>query len=453
VDRLAERRKAAGVAPSVLASNKQFQEELTIRLAAAGMKLPMKRANPRKDGSTPMIPALAKSDPGFMKLLESGVTPVVDLIRGRLVERSATNALDRINKLAAFNAMGGVRTHLVYYGAHTGRWAAAGGFNLQNLTSPDRATDPVDREIAASIREAIIPGVDADGDDLLFVSADAAQIEARVIAWLAGQADILEAFSNGQDIYSLFISDVTGKEVRKPTIADDPERAAWFKLWRHVGKESILGLGFSMGAATFQARLEKASPELRKLVEDGTLDLDECQRIVDVYRNKYPEIPELWRKLNHAFMGAKDGRSLYAGPYIRFRKAGKLTVAADLPSGRSLYYRNIRREKYTGANKGNRKSDYEWKHGNGQRIYGGLLAENVTQAVARDAIAETLYKAETEKGYPVVLHVHDELVLRVPSGEAEAAKDWLIKSLSTPPEWALGLPLGAEGSVKKNLGK
>jgi hypothetical protein len=218
VERLAERRAAAGVDPAVLASNPQFAAELTTRLEAAGRKLPMK-VSPR---TGKLAPALSKADPGFMDLTTCGIQPVVDLVRGRLVEKSAGQALSRLDKLAFYNSIGGMRTHLVYYGAHTGRWAAGGGFNLQNLTSPDRATDPVDREIAASIRAAITAGIDPDtGEELVFVSADAAQIEARVLAWLANEPAILGAFAAGADIYSQFISGATGEDIRKPTAADD----------------------------------------------------------------------------------------------------------------------------------------------------------------------------------------------------------------------------------------
>jgi DNA polymerase len=135
-------------------------------------------------------------------------------------------------------------------------------------------------------------------------------------------------------------------------------------------------------------------------------------------------------------------------------------VAIRLPSGRKLYYRDIRREAYkgkaqfTGADGQSRdtRKDFEWKHGGGQKIYGGLLAENVTQAVARDIIANSILECE-QAGYPVVVHVHDEIVCRVPRRQADEALAFLLKSLSTGPAWADGLPLSAEGGIKSNLGK
>jgi DNA polymerase len=238
--------------------------------------------------------------------------------------------------------------------------------------------------------------------------------------------------------------------------------AARLKLWRNVGKEAVLGLGFGMGVDKFQQRLrDPKNPEVSKLVENGTLNIDFCGKIVKKYRTMYPEIPDFWYDLNRAFMWAKDGRIVKLGR-LKLRKVGRQAVGIVLPSGRQLYYRHIRRERYTGKNeftavngekRDTRKGEWEWKHGSGQRIYGGLLAENVTQAVARDVLAETIRRAEQERGYEVVLHVHDEIVPRVPEGQGEEALAWAIQSLSTPPEWAPGLPLAAEGHVKRNLGK
>lgn len=436
--RLKERRAAAGVAPIILSSNKQFADELKRRLAEHSIPVPMKR------GKKGMIPALAKSDPGFDALLRSGVPAVVDLIRGRLVERSATQALARLNKLAKYNEWGGLRTHLVYYGAHTGRFAAGGGFNLQNLTSPDRAADPVDKEIAASIRAAILPGPGKK-----FVAVDAAQIEARVLAWLAGEYSILEKFATGADIYSEFISEVTGQTIRKPKETDDKDTAAKMKLWRHIGKEAVLGLGYSMGAEKFQARLrDPKTPQVAAMVEDGRMSLKEVQKIVAAYRDQFTNIVQFWSELNRAFMLAKSGAMRRVGP-LTVKRAGPNAVAIVLPSGRHLYYRNIRRE--LGKDKEG-KDKWEWKHGSGQRIYGGLLAENVTQAVARDILAESIFDSEAA-GYEVVLHIHDEIVLRTDEADAQDAHDWLVENLGTPPAWAKGIVLAAEGRIADNLGK
>jgi DNA polymerase len=445
--------KASDVSADVLNSNKQFAEELTRRLKAAKLKVPMKRAKARKDGSTPLIPALAKGDAAFIALADSSVESVSTLIKARLVERSAVTVAARLATMEKYASLGlGIPVHLVYYGAHTGRFSGGGGFNFQNLTSPARASDPIEREIAGMVRDCIIPHPTDGG--MVFVPVDAAQIEARVLAWLAGEEQILEAFADGADIYSQFISEVLGKDIHKPTPAEEANAklVAYLKIMRQVGKESVLGLGFSMGATKFFANLKNGgsvkSKDLIRFVEDGGITEQMAEDIVVFYREKYTKIVAFWAKLNSAFMAAILGATRKVGP-LTFRKVGPKAVGITLPSGRTLFYRNLRQEAEKAPGGQTRKV---WKHGNGQRIYGGLLAENVTQAVARDILAEAIHAAEAA-GYPVVLHIHDEIVPRVPQVQGQAALDFLSKALSTPPEWGKGLVLGAEGHVSKTLSK
>lgn len=443
---------SSGVDPKVLNSNQQFAAELTKRLKANKIKVPMKRAAQRKDGTSPMIPALAKADSEFIALADSSVESVSSLVKARLVERSAVTIAARLATMERYAKLGlGIPVHLVYYGAHTGRFAGGGGFNFQNLTSPNRATDPIEREIASMVRECIIPH--PTRTDMVFVPVDAAQIEVRVLAWLAGEQIILDAFATGADIYSDFISGVLEKDVHKPTAAEkaNKELVAWLTLMRQVGKEAILGLGFSMGSDKFYHRMKNGgavhSRELAKFVEAGGITEDSAQEIVDYYRKKYPNVVEFWATLNSAFMAAINGATRRVGKLL-LKKIGPAAVSITLPSGRALFYRNLRREDEKGPN-GYRKV---WKHGNGQRIYGGLLAENVTQAVARDVLVEAIHAAE-EAGYPVVLHIHDEVVPRVPEIQGQAAHDFLVTKLSTPPVWGKGLVLGAEGGIGKTMSK
>jgi DNA polymerase len=436
---------ASGVALDVLNSNKKFAEELTRRMKAAKIKVPMKKAKPRKkDGSTPMIPALAKQDPAFMRLTDSPALPVASLVKARLAERSAVTVAARLATMEKYHKLGiGIPVHLVYYGAHTGRFAGGGGFNFQNLTSPARAVDPFEREVAALVRECIIAG---PGE--VFVPVDAAQIEARVLAWLAGEQSILDAFATGADLYSQFISEVIGENIYKPTGTEPKEVQAYLKLMRQAGKEGILGLGYSMGVDKFRERLRKEKSLVPMLEEGGKLGPAVCQNIVDTYRSKYSKIVEFWEKLNNAFLAAVGGATRRVGKIV-VKHGGNRTVKIILPSGRALFYRELRREEELTPNGHKRKV---WKHGAGQRIYGGLLAENVTQAIARDILAESIHDSEVA-GYPVVLHVHDEVVPRVPEVQGPAALSFLIDSLSTPPSWGEGLVLGAEGHIAKTLSK
>lgn len=445
--RRTERVAAGKVAPSVLSSNKQFGEALAKRLKAAGTVMPMKK------GAKGMIPALAKGDAAFLALAEHKCPYVQDLVRARLVERSATQALARLNTLEK-HANLGIPVHLIYYGAHTGRFSAGGGFNFQNLTNPDRATDPVDREIAEAIRGSIIP---SPGN--VFVASDAAQIEARGLAWLAGQQDILDAFASGADLYSAFISEVLGEDIHKPTENEEhnkPDVAKHLKLMRHVGKESVLGLGYMMGVDKFLFTLRSRNRDVAKLIDAGKITEAMAEEIVKHYRSKYTEIVQFWEDITRAFHKARNGISSQVG-FLEFIKVASGAVGIVLPSTRTLFYRNIRAETEEGGKPGlsflqNRKQRIEWRHGGGQKIYGGLLAENVTQAISRDVLAEGIYSAE-QAGFPVAMHVHDEIVCEVPKAQGQEALDFLNKTLSTPPIWAPGIVLGAEGKIGTSLSK
>jgi DNA polymerase len=444
---------AAGVPAPVLNSNKKFAEVLIERLKLNKTKVPM------KVGKRGLIPALAKGDPGFAALVDHKCPQISGLVRARLVERSAVVAAARVSVMQKYHKLGiGIPVHLVYYGAHTGRFSGGGGFNFQNLTSPARASDPLDREIAASIRES----VEAEAGKK-FVPVDAAQIEARVEAWLAGEDSISDAFSNGVDVYSAFISDALGQDIHKPTDADPPEKHSYLKLMRHVGKEAVLGLGYSMGVDKFRMRLQKEKNIAPHLDGDkAMLSMKVCAGIVHGYREKYKAIVQFWTDLQNAFEAAARGarRSVGQGKLI-FQREEPSVVSITLPSKRKLYYHNVRRVQRTGSASfigadGTRKtkdrSGFEYLHGNGQHVYGGLLAENVTQAVARDILAEAIWEAE-QAGYPVVLHVHDEVVCQVPTKQGQECLDFLIRTLSTPPEWGAGLVLSAEGHVAPNLSK
>lgn len=399
-------------------------------------------------GETKTVPALAKKDEDFIRLSFSSYEGISALVNARLIERSAITSTARLDKMRRVaGGLGVMPVHLVYYGAHTGRWAGGGGFNFQNLTNPDREADIGKKEIAAAIRESFEapPGY-------VFVSADAAQIEARVSAWIAGQWDLLEKFRKGVDIYSSFISDVLNEDIHKPKGTESEAEQSHLKLMRHIGKEAVLGLGYTMGWRKFVSRLRE-DPNVAKMFEIGKLSNEFCQGVVEKYRDMHPDIVACWKDLNNAFFVAKDKGIREVGP-IRFTSGKPVgstlpVVNAILPSGRVMYYRDIRQESTddNGYNGGK-----EWKHGGGQRLYGGLILENVTQAISRDILAESLIRSELDRKFPIVLHVHDSIVGLCKEDEAEDNLKWLIESLKTNPEWAgKQLVLNAEGKIGRTL--
>lgn len=136
---------------------------------------------------------------------------------------------------------------LKYYGAHTGRYSGDSRINLQNL--PKRV-EGIAGDVPSLLKAA-------EGKTL--VGADASQIEARILAGIAEQDELVGAFRDGQDVYSEFAAHVFGEEVRKPDDSDSPEAAVRMKALRHIGKRSILGLGYAMGASTFEDKIKPSS--------------------------------------------------------------------------------------------------------------------------------------------------------------------------------------------------
>lgn len=440
----------AGVPRTVLASGPQFAAELKSRLAATGTKMPMKRG---KNGT---IPALAKGDPGFVKLARTGPEPVRNLIAARMAEKSSAVAQARLQKMLD-HATTGLPVHLAYYGAHTGRFAGAGGFNLQNLTDPGRAPDDDARQAAEATRASILPP-----PGRAFASSDAAQIEARITPWLAGEESLLTAFREGRDVYSEFISDVLGETIRKPKDDDAPEVRDRMGLMRQVGKGAVLGLGFSMGGVKFLATL-KRTPAIMAKIESGEIDNQFVAKVLYGYRDKYTKIVRLWDRYDDAFRKAMVGATSNVGPII-FGLLEPGIVYVKLPSGRRLYYHNVHEVPRSGkvsyvnregetVSKAQRGTEIVYGFGKAiHRVYGGMLTENIVQAVARDVLADSMFTLE-DQGHPISLHIHDSITLTTPRLTAKRTLGILDKVLATTPSWAPGLPLASEGKVTLSLAK
>lgn len=323
-----------------------------------------------------------------------------------------TAALDRVNEDDR------LRGSFHYFGAHTGRWAGR-GVQLQNLPSAtlgekDAPGEVVERLIMEAVR-GLKQGLPVDGHTLKalvrpmftgpFTVVDYSAIEARVVAWLAGEQWALDAFAQGRDIY-----------------VETAERMGG--MTRKEGKVAVLALGYNGGVNS-----------LRAMGADG--DDKKLQAIVTQWRGANPSIVDLWSEMQTSFRnGGKVGQFLE----VEVGKAGVRHIW--LPSGRSITYHGLR-EKWDTDAYGRRVkrmsySDPKNLHG---RIdtYGGRLVENVTQAVARDVLAEALVRLD-DAGYPVVGHVHDEILIE---GAYEVRR--VASLMSAPTSWSAGLPLDAEG--------
>jgi len=347
--------------------------------------------------------------------------------------------------LACQGADGRARGLLQYHGAGPGRWA---GRILQPHNFPRAGVDVGDNQtarpdelvaaiiggdsnflrmvygepleaIAAGLRHALV----AD-DDKTFLIGDFAQIEARIVLALAGQYDAVETFVTG-DPYCAMAEKIFHHPVTKK---EHPEK-------RQTGKNTILGCGFGMGHVTFRSRYaHKETVEFAK----------SC---IEAYRKDFaPKVPELWYGIERASMRAvwEGGAHHYNG--ILYQVEGPW-LTCRIPSGRKLWYFEPRQERRAMPwdEKDVRPS---WSHMTfkaGQWIrrdaYGGLLTENVVQAMARDLLVSNMFLCERE-GLPIVLTVHDEVVVESIQSRMSEFED-IMKSR---PQWAVDyrIPVAVE---------
>ena len=349
--------------------------------------------------------AFAKSDSEFKELLEHPDERVQALVAARLGTKSTLEET-RTERFINIAKRGTLPVPLRYYAAHTGRWGGDDKLNLQNL--PARGTNALKNSILAPEGHVII-------------DADSSQIEARVLAWLAGQDDLVDAFSKGEDVYKIMASSIYNKPIEDIS-----------KQERFVGKTTILGSGYGMGAEKFQAQLRGFGTEV---------SLAECTRIIDVYRKTYPMIPQLWKQAGRCLDAMIRGvvNSIGVQPQALSMDSENGFV---LPNGYFLSYRDLRKN----------GTEYVYKARTGYtRIYGGKAVENLCQAVARCVIGEQMIRMSQK--YRVVLTVHDAVACIVPEAEAEQAQQYIEECMRWTPEWATGLPLNCESGIGKNYGE
>ena len=352
--------------------------------------------------------ALAKSDEGFKALAEHPDERVQLLVAARLGNKSTLEET-RTERLLGIASRGLIPVPLSYYAAHTGRWGGADKLNFQNLPSRGDNAGKIKRSILAPEGHVII-------------DCDSAQIEARVLAWFAGQTDLVEAFRDGKDVYKIMASAIYNKEVEE---IDKGER--------FVGKTTILGAGYGMGADKFQTQLKTFGVET---------PLAEAKRIIDVYRETYPWIPTLWQNGNRAIEALSKGRTVKWGN-------GAVTVNKDgilMPNGMYQRYPNLKKFK---DKDGKEQYIYDSRRGS-VKLYGGKLTENICQGLARCIIGEQMLKIA--KRYRVVLTVHDAVACVAPIEEAAEAVAYVEECMRFVPEWAEGIPLNCESGFGASYG-
>jgi len=311
------------------------------------------------------------------------------------------------------------------------------GLNLQNLPR------------GGELRKAIV----APEGHVLVVS-DFSQIEARMIAWLAGQEELLQQFRDGDDVYCRFASKVYGRAITKED-----------KKERFLGKVCILALGYSLGwrkLATILAtgpmgqapilftaedlnvmdgrmeKLDTAGITTKLQGEALAVHCSAAKHLVDTYRNSYDRIPNYWQTCERILS------AMHRGVNHQFGCVSTEKDCVLMPNGLYLQYKDLHKDeegswRYTG------------KRGEKQYIYGGKMAENLTQALSRIVLTDAML--EIGKFYKVALTVHDEIVCVVPEDIAEKTA-WVIEqAMSTAPAWCPDLPVACEVSVAKSYGE
>ena len=389
-----EKIKQSGLTREQLASQKQFAQYLTEELSIV---IPTKKS-PR---TGEMIPAFSKNDSAYLQMCNmypqyKHIWDAREAVKSRIEETRAQRLLE------GCNPNGTLSVPLRYYAAHTGRFGGSEKINLQNLPR------------GSKLRNAIQAGP----GEMLYI-ADLSNIEARMLAWLAKEEDLLQSFAAGEDVYSNFASQIYGRKVTKEN-----------KLERYVGKTAILGLGYGMGAPKYQTILKQGTPSI-DVTNDTALG------IVTQYRAMYPNIPALWgigKQLLFSMLDRTDTNTSY----------GPLQVASNalkLPNNMYLQYPHLR------------FASGEFVYDSGRngitRTHGPRLVENIVQALARIVITDQMLHIQQLPGIQVVLTVHDEIIAIGSDTDPTSILDKIMDIMTTPPDWCTNLPLDAEGAYSK----
>ena len=374
-----------------LMSNPKFAE----LLISLGVEPPMKES-PANGKQTY---AFAKSDEGFKELAQHPDERVQALVSARLGTKSTLEET-RTQRFINISFRGEMPVPLRYYAAHTGRWGGDDKLNLQNLPRK------------GSLKSGIVAP-----QGFTLIDADSSQIEARTVAWLSGQQDLVDAFERKEDVYKIMASSIYNKKIEDITQEE-----------RFVGKTTILGAGYGMGSTKFAIQLKTFGVEIEE---------SEAKRIIDVYRATYPRIPLLWKEANRSLDAVAEKKTCPVGMQPQ---ALSLTASGFLlPSGLYLFYNDLRKED-DGYSYGSRRGRV--------KIYGGKVVENLCQALARCVIGEQMLRIA--KRYKVALTVHDAVMAVVPEAERAEAMVYIDECMKWRPSWALTLPLACEIGVGNN---
>ena len=465
-DILTGEERAMTVAKKVVGSNEKFvqllmdaglpEDAIPRKLSPAWMKLGKEERLEQADKKWGY--AFAKDDLEFIDLPERvwEVRPDLDpnkegdviravavqeqlraLVAVRLAVKSTTNITRAERFLGAGRDGLKLPVGYSYFRAHTGRWGGNNKMNMQNLTR------------GGELRLSIL----ADKGHAMAV-CDSGQIEARVNGWLWGQDDLMDAFRKA-DAYDREVAN-TPKEKRRAMREDERDAYCRFAdtvygrtIWktdtmeRFIGKVCVLGLGFQMGVDKFQMTLAKGALGGPRV----NFARDYCGFIVNAYRSANYKIVAGWKQCATIIEDMAAGAS-GSHKCISWGGDGEGGGWVLLPNGMTLKYPQLRKSR------NEEKGFEEWSYQSGEtrkKIYGGLLTENLVQALARIIVAEQMLMID--KKYRCVMTTHDEVVAHPRLREAEKCYQYMYQCMTTPLWWCTDIPLAAEGGWAENYSK
>jgi len=443
--------RTLNISDSDLASNDRF----AAILRGLGIEPPVKKKRPTVKTPHPegFNFAFAKNDAGFQALMAHEDDTVVTLCEARLKVKSTTERT-RAQRFLDISHRGTLPVPLHYYGAATGRWAAAKGsaINMQNLKRK------------SFLRKAIMAP-----DGSVIVVVDLSQIEPRVLAWLSDYRELLQIFRSGQDVYAIFGSQM----FNIPGLTKETH-----PLLRQSAKSALLGAGYGLGWASFAAQLlvgflgappvryDKAFAKalgvnaeyIQKFLdwEDNVIALNDIphnctkqellihavasKKIIDIYRATAAPVKDFWNLMGEMIPSAlADGQEYNHKDALLFRKEEIV-----LPNGMSLRYPNLRQTK-------DDRGRPQWVYGpDATKLYPGKVTNNVTQALARIVMTDGLLRVSAR--IPLVGTVHDEGLGIVPEKDGPPALKWMIRKMTEEPAYLPGIPLAADGGFHRRYG-
>ena len=398
VERYADEKDAELEANRHLSNDERFAEALRVFGIEPETKM----------GAKKELYAFAKSDFFMQDLLENGSEEVRALVEGRLMAKS-TSERGKARRFANIAARGLLPPFIQPNGAHTGRDSGGGSINLQNVKRK------------SPLRQAVMA---QPGHKL--VTVDSSQIECRVLNFMAGEEWVMDVFRGDGKIYEAAGERLFGRPVSEE---ETPEL-------RHYAKIVELGSGYGLGSFGLMRQMKQAGVDL---------DEERCEEMISAYRGSHPNVVELWRRLEWLLIRMMRARREWTGAFL-----GELSIhygkdRLRLPSGRHLVYPNLRR-----GDSGHEFDKLVRRSMVAKKTYGGSMAENVVQAMARDLIIEAdcrVRRKWARHGVRLALRIHDELVYHSPAAIADDVYASVVEEMNRVPGWFPDIVLAAKGAV------